>query len=455
MLPAGVNQKAAYNGKSDDFGNEVYLQCTGENQSAHHGTKLAGGSAGRRLIFISKKQNAMPYGTQVIIEQVDTVNNLNVESYYEYSDASPAIRRYSVVTNRGSQAVGIDYLSSAIINNFNNPEMGTPQQNVKIHYAYNSWQSEAQWQTASPWQLGWNYNDTYNVTGASFSNTGSWSTMRYLPLGMIENVKAGVTWFWQIEHNGSWYAEMSNLIDNTNYLYLGGPDAMHSHAWKNLQPGERYQTVPVAIGCVKGGMDEAVAALTNYRRAMLVKPHVAVSKFPVFFNDYMNCLWGNPTSEKEIPLIDAAAKAGCDYYIIDAGWYAEKGESWWETVGLWQPSTTRFEGGLQKLLNYIKQKGMKPGLWLEPEVAGINSALRVKPDDWFLLQHGKRIIDNGRFMLDFRNKAVTDYMTSVVDRLVNEYSICYIKMDYNNSAWGADVADADLGRVCYNTTGRC
>ena len=94
--------------------------------------------------------------------------------------------------------------------------------------------------------------------------------MRYLPLGMIENTKAGVTWFWQIEHNGSWYAELSNLIDSTNYLYLGGPDAMHSQAWKNLQPGETYQTVPVALGCVKGGMDEAVAASTNYRRNMLV-----------------------------------------------------------------------------------------------------------------------------------------------------------------------------------------
>ncbi len=30
-------------------------------------------------------------------------------------------------------------------------------------------------------------------------------------------------------------------------------------------------------------------------------------------------------------MIDAAA--GCEYYVIDAGWYAETNENWWGTVG--------------------------------------------------------------------------------------------------------------------------
>ena len=43
---------------------------------------------------------------------------------------------------------------------------------------------------------------------------------------------------------------------------------------------------------------------------------------PVIFNDYMNCLFGDPTTDKLIPLIDAAAEAGCEYYCIDCGWYS-------------------------------------------------------------------------------------------------------------------------------------
>ena len=36
----------------------------------------------------------------------------------------------------------------------------------------------------------------------------------------------------------------------------------------------------------------------------------------------MNCLWADPTTEKELPLIDATAKAGCEYFVIDAGFFA-------------------------------------------------------------------------------------------------------------------------------------
>src|ERR1035441_5083718 len=107
----------------------------------------------------------------------------------------------------------------------------------------------------------------------------------------------------------------------------------------------------------------------------------------------MNCLWGNPTEEKELPLIAAAAKAGCEYFVIDAGWYADLHEDWSRTIGAWHPSDSRWPHGLKFLLDRIRQAGMIPGLWLEPEVAGAKSLLAQKPDSWFLVRHGKRVLD--------------------------------------------------------------
>jgi alpha-galactosidase len=279
--------------------------------------------------------------------------------------------------------------------------------------------------------LGWIENGAFQLTGIFFNSLGTWSSIRYLPMAMAENRAAGLTWFWQIEHNGAWHWEMSDLDNGGSYLYLGGPDEEHSQAWKELKPGEVYQTVPVALGCVQGGFDEAVAALTQYRRTACLKAHPTNSQCPVIFNDYMNCLIGDPTSEKLYPLIDAAAAAGCDYFVIDAGWYAERNESWWDAVGLWMPSRTRFPEGLPALLERIRSKGLTPGLWLELEVAGINSPLKNKPDDWFFQRHGRRVIDNSRYLLDFRNPAVRAHADEVVDRLVNQYGAGYIKMDYN------------------------
>lgn len=78
---------------------------------------------------------------------------------------------------------------------------------------------------------------------------------------------------------------------------------------------------------------------------------------------------------------------------------------------------------------------MIPGLWLEIEVMGIRCPLADKlPDSWFFMRHGKRVIDHERYQLDFSNPEVRAYATGVIKRLVEEYGVGYIKMDYNIEA---------------------
>jgi len=81
--------------------------------------------------------------------------------------------------------------------------------------------------------------------------------------------------------------------------------------------------------------------------------------------------------------------------VIDAGWYAERNEDWSSTVGAWQPSTTRWPRGIRFVLDRIREKGMVPGLWLEPEVAGKHSTLAEKPDSWFFLRLSRYVVRFG------------------------------------------------------------
>jgi alpha-galactosidase len=163
----------------------------------------------------------------------------------------------------------------------------------------------------------------------------------------------------------------------------------------------------------------------------------------VVFNDYMNTLNGDPTTEKLLPLIDAAADAGAEIFCIDAGWYDDSGE-WWDTVGEWKPSTTRFPGGLGEVIDRIASAGMTPGLWLEPEVIGVNSPMAQKlPDEAFLQRNGKRIVEHHRYHLDLRHPAARAHLDEVVDRLVRDFGIGFFKLDYNiNPGPGTD-RDAD------------
>jgi len=426
-------------------GPETGLLCTGED-SPDSGMKLSGGSPGLRLQFVGKEEQRGAKSKTLILRHTDRDLHLDVQSHYEAFEGLPVVRRHVEIGNTGEEPIGIDYLSSAMLHGLADPIHYDSE--LKIWIAYNSWMAEAQWHSFRPAELGFVENMRTSWSQASAGSIGSWSTEKYLPMAVVENTKLGVAWFWQIEHNGSWHWEISNLaaswIRATDvYAYLGGPDQLHSQAWKNLQPGTTYKTVPVAIGCVRGGFQEAVTALTAYRERVCVRKRSARVTCPVIFNDYMNCLWGDPTEEKELPLIAAAAAAGCEYFVIDAGWYAEQNEDWSSTVGAWQPSKTRWPRGIRFVLDRIREQGMVPGLWLEPEVAGKKSALAQKPDSWFFMRHGRRVIKNSRLLLDFRNPEVRSYLDSVVERLVKEYGVGYIKMDYNTDTLEGTSQNAD------------
>ena len=176
----------------------------------------------------------------------------------------------------GSSPVGLEFLSSAMLHGLAAPQ--EYDRELRIHLAQNSWMAEGQWHTFRPSEMGFVENERTSWSQAQAGSVGSWSTERYLPMAMAENTRLGLTWFWQIEHNGSWYWEISNVSARDNYAdnvyaYLGGPDDLHAAAWKSLKPGETYQTVPVAVGCVRGGFSDAVESLTHYRRLACLTPH--------------------------------------------------------------------------------------------------------------------------------------------------------------------------------------
>ncbi|XUL93865.1 alpha-galactosidase [Streptomyces galilaeus] len=127
----------------------------------------------------------------------------------------------------------------------------------------------------------------------------------------------------------------------------------------------------------------------------------------------------------------------------DAGWYADD-DGWWSTVGEWRESAVRFPGGLREITARIRELGMTPGLWLEPEVVGVHSTVADRlPREAFFQRNGERVVQRGRYQLDFRHPAARAHLDETVDRLVAEHGVGYLKLDHNiNAAPGTDI-DAD------------
>ena len=186
------------------------IHCTGENTGSIHGNKITENNPGSRLIYQGTDEVATGKGKRVIHNLYDEKLKLKVESIYEFTNDIPVVRRWTVVTNEGDSDAGIKFVSSAMLNNYNLPGSQEEDEKLIYHYATNSWYEEAQWKRRRPTELGLGDNGRHHFTSFNVGSTGARSTISYLPMGMVENTGIGVTWFWQIEHSGSWYWETSN-----------------------------------------------------------------------------------------------------------------------------------------------------------------------------------------------------------------------------------------------------
>ncbi|MCP2245966.1 alpha-galactosidase [Lentzea aerocolonigenes] len=388
----------------------------------------------------------------LVLDLHDDVSGLAVEVTFRSPQGVPAVRAEVAVRNEGSAPLRLESVTSLVLGGLT----AGPPDSADVLWAENDWNAEGRWRReplrlSSPDRDG-RLADYRHKSAFTVAGKGVWSSNGHLPMGGLTDRETGRTWVWQIEHNGGGWSWECGELGGTGYVALSGPVELQ-HGWNRvLASGEEFRTVPVSLAfSADGGPDDAFAALTRYRRASR-RPHPDHTGLPVIFNDYMNCLMGDPTTAELLPLIDAAADAGAEYFVIDAGWYAEQGESWWGTVGAWQASRSRFPGGLGEVLTRIQERGMVPGLWLEPEVIGVDSPLaRSLPDEAFFRRDGVRVADVGRHHLDLRHPAARAHLDEVVDRLAG-WGVGYLKLDHNinpgsgtSSREGESPADGLLG----------
>ncbi|WP_367135642.1 glycoside hydrolase family 36 protein [Saccharothrix sp. HUAS TT1] len=365
------------------------------------------------------------------VVQHDPVTGLVVSSVFQGVAGVPAVRTWTEVAVEGGP-VHVQAVTSLSTGAFL-VDSGRSVDEVDLVHADSDWVAESRWHRTPLREAGLVAMDPtahHHASRSRFALTSrsSWSTGEHLPTGVLVARDDSWALAWQIEHNGAWHFEVGETVAGAYLALLGPSDG--EHQWGRVVTEDHgFTTVPVSVAVAAGGVDEAFGALTRQRRATLRDRRAP--ELPVVFNDYMNTLMGDPTTEKLLPLVDAAADVGADYFCVDAGWYAEDGE-WWDSVGEWQPSRTRFPGGFGEVADRIRERGMVPGIWLEPEVVGIRSApARSLPDDAFFQRQGARVGEHGRFHLDLRHPAAVRHVDEVVDRLVREFGIGYVKLDYN------------------------
>ncbi|MET7689048.1 glycoside hydrolase family 36 protein [Streptomyces sp. NPDC005483] len=408
---------------------EVVLTGHGRTWS---GERFIDTTVGNRLVLRDHDTTEDGQWRHTTIRLTDPQTRLAADLTLSTVPGSGFLRSQVRLVNEGDSPLHLESVSTLTLGGIVDRAAGLD--GLTLHWADNDWLAECRWsQAAFRDQVVPLNRAAHGHEGRGCFerySQGSWSTGRHLPLAALTDGGEGA-WLWQIESSAGWRYETGER-EGAAYVALFGPDDAH-HQWRQtLAPGQEFTTVPaVLVRARTGGLDGAFGELTAYRRRIR-RDHPDLRALPVIYNDYMNTLMGDPTTAKLLPLIEAAGAAGAEVFVIDAGWYDDDAQGWWDAVGAWEPAGRRFPGGIQEVLDAIRQHGMTPGLWLEPEVVGVRSPLAdTLPPEAFFRRRGVRITEHGRHHLDLRHPAARAHLDQVVDRIVGEWGVGYLKLDYN------------------------
>ncbi|MFK4760085.1 glycoside hydrolase family 36 protein [Microbacterium sp. ZW T5_45] len=388
-------------------------------------------AVGDRLRYVSHDVTEQPEVTTMTVLQRDAVTLLEVRTTVEVPAGQSVVRVTSAVSNPSASPVVITSVGSLTVG------LGRSEEDLNtmtIGYAESEWVAENRWREMPLREvlpdLGLTIHAQDGRGHFAVTSHGSWSTGEHLPLGVITDTRRGLGIAWQIESSGPWLWDLTQTLGGGVLSLLGPTDLEHQFA-HTIRPGETFTTVPAAIAISPEGRDGAFGELTHYRRWL--RRESQSEPLPLVYNDFMNTLMGQPTTDALLPLIDAAADAGAEVFCIDAGWFAnpEIGD-WWTTVGEWRVAEERFAAGFRQVTNHIHARGMRLGIWLEPEVIGVDSAVAASlPSEAFFTRFGTRVVEDRRFHLDLRHPAARAHLDATVDHLVAEYGVSYFKLDYN------------------------
>lgn len=154
----------------------------------------------------------------------------------------------------------------------------------------------------------------------------------------------------------------------------------------------------------------------------------------VALNNWEGTHWN--FNEKDLrEIIDKAAEIGCELFILDDGWFGGKYPRNDATAGLgdWQVNAAKLPGGLQSIAGYAAAKGLRFGIWIEPEMVNPHSELAQEHSEW-IVRSGEREIPTLRhqWILDLCNPDVQDFIFGVFDDLLSSApGISYVKWDAN------------------------
>ncbi len=200
-----------------------------------------------------------------------------------------------------------------------------------------------------------------------------------------------------------------------------------------LASGEQFETPRMVLTYSNEGKNRASINLHNWAKKYNLRAGNELR--PIVLNSWEGAYF-KFDADKLKSMMDGAAEMGVEVFVLDDGWFGNKYPRNRANAGLgdWQVNQKKLPKGLEDLIDYTESKGMRFGIWVEPEMINPKSELAEKHPDWIIQRQNDRqkLLERNQLLLDLSNPKVQDFVFNVVDNLLKKHpKIAYVKWDAN------------------------
>ncbi|MCL4402930.1 MAG: alpha-galactosidase [Acidobacteria bacterium] len=345
---------------------------------------------------------------------------LAIESRYRTWGDTGVFTRQVTITNSGGQPLRMESVPSLA--------WLLPPGDYELDYLHGGHGEERQLATE---KLRFGRRSFVNKTGRSTNGFSPWFCLR--------NERTGTRYAAQLAYSGNWRmffehfterrrvpaSEQDLRVELGMRFDFGGPAP--------LKPGASFQLPAVAFTAGDGDLDDIANQLHRYQRRYVIPETPGSEPMLTNLNSFYPLL-RDPSVAELKKYADIAAELGLESFGMDAGWFMKKrdGKQVVPLYGDWETDPVGYPNGLRELADYVHAKGMRFTVWLEPESVSLLSRVAREHPDWILRYNGVPMQGTlNRVYLDFRRPEVRRWIRAVVDRLVREEKIDWLKIDYN------------------------
>ncbi|MBQ7596698.1 MAG: alpha-galactosidase [Clostridia bacterium] len=199
-----------------------------------------------------------------------------------------------------------------------------------------------------------------------------------------------------------------------------------------LDPDDTFYAPEVVCVYTNKGIGEMSRIFHRFYNSNLIRGRYKTEKRPLLINSWEAAYFDFDT-DKLLAFADVAKQLGIEMLVMDDGWFGHRDDDT-SSLGDWYVNTKKLPGGLKPLIDGVHGKGLKFGIWYEPEMISPDSDIYRAHPDWIIhVENRQPMVGRHQYIADMSRQDVRDNIWNQMNDTLSKNDIDYVKWDFNRN----------------------